>query len=118
MDKKFIFNLTLYIILIIGFAFTMWSLSDKKLSRSNLQVELADNFANQQQKTTYPELLTREELSTYLGISEEEVGKLSPITSEGYSGIVLPYVKIGNNVYFPKKAIDKWLLNTEASIVE
>jgi hypothetical protein len=87
---------------------------------SNIRQEAektAEGISNNQE-TIYPELLTREELSIYLGISEEEVGKLAPMPSESYSGIVLPYIKIGNNVYFSKKAIDKWLLNVEATSVE
>jgi hypothetical protein len=31
---------------------------------------------------------------------------------------LIPYVKVGNTTYFPVKAVDSWLLKTEAVIVQ
>jgi len=44
--------------------------------------------------------------------------KLGPIGGEGYSSSILPYVKIGNKVYYSKFAIDMWLQNAESVSVE
>lgn len=66
-----------------------------------------------------PELLTREELSFYLGISEEEVNQLGPSISGEYTFAGdIPFVKIGNRLYFPKKAIDEWLQNVKPTSIQ
>ena len=44
--------------------------------------------------------------------------KLGPIGGEGYSSSILPYVKIGNKVYYSKFAIDMWLQNANSISVE
>ena len=63
-------------------------------------------------------LMTTKEVANYLGIDQEEMVKLGPIGGEGYSSSILPYVKIGNKVYYSKFAIDMWLQNAESVSVE
>ncbi|NRD76605.1 helix-turn-helix domain-containing protein [Bacillus sp. BRMEA1] len=67
-----------------------------------------------QQSPSQSILLTQSELASYLGLSIEEVTKLGPTKEEdGSYTSVLPYLKIGNKVYFSKSAVDKWLTNNE-----
>lgn len=54
-------------------------------------------------ETSNNQLLNISEISNYLGITEEEVKKLTEI----------PHIRIDDKVYYPKLAIDKWLLNVE-----
>lgn len=72
-----------------------------------------------QQPSSQSVLLTESELASYLGLSNEEVKKLGPTKEEdGAYSTVLPYLKIGNKVYFSKTAIDKWLTNNEATGIQ
>ncbi len=64
------------------------------------------------------QLMTTKEVANYLGIDQEEMYKLGPIGGEGYSSSILPYVKIGNKVYYSKFAIDMWLQKGESFSVE
>jgi hypothetical protein len=56
----------------------------------------------------------------YFGVPEEVIDKLGPkstdVASDVYSG--MPYIKIGSTVYFPKRAIDEWLKNSNGLNVE
>lgn len=72
-----------------------------------------------QQPSSQSVLLTESELASYLGLSNEEVKKLGPTKEEdGAYSKVLPYLQIGNKVYFSKTAIDKWLTNNEATSIQ
>jgi hypothetical protein len=62
------------------------------------------------------QLLTQAELAEYLGITEEEMFMMLPRTSDNVTSSSIPYVQIGTTYYFPKKAIDAWLLKTEAVV--
>ena len=64
------------------------------------------------------QLMTTNEVADYLGIDQEEMVKLGPVGGEGYSSSILPYVKIGNKVYYSKSAIDMWLQNDNSISVE
>lgn len=66
------------------------------------------------QSSPQPVLLTHSELASYLGVSLLEAEQLGP-ADEGPGSLtsVLPYLRIGNNVYFPKAAVDKWLENNK-----
>lgn len=64
------------------------------------------------------QLMTTKEVADYLGIDQEEMVKLGPVGGEGYSSSILPYVKIGNKVYYSKFAIDMWLQNANSISVE
>ncbi len=64
------------------------------------------------------QLMTTKEVADYLGIDQEEMYKLGPVGGEGYSSSILPYVKIGNKVYYSKFAIDMWLQNANSISVE
>ncbi|MBU0903658.1 MAG: helix-turn-helix domain-containing protein [Firmicutes bacterium] len=64
------------------------------------------------------QLMTTKEVANYLGIDQEEMVKLGPVGGEGYTSSILPYVKIGNKVYYSKLAIDMWLQRGESVSVE
>lgn len=69
-------------------------------------------------QTVQPQLLTQSEIADYLGISIIEVQKLTEIPDGQNSYISeIPHIKIENTVYYPKKAIDRWLLNVELTVV-
>ena len=60
-------------------------------------------------KEAVPEkqLFSESELASYLGLVEDELYKL---ISKDQS---VPFIKIEDEVYYPKKAIDEWLLSGE-----
>ncbi|MFS1512666.1 hypothetical protein VQL36_09540 [Chengkuizengella sp. SCS-71B] len=61
-------------------------------------------------ETESAQLLSESELVEYLGIQEHQIDSLVPKDGRG---IELPYLRIGDQYYFPVSAIDKWLLETE-----
>jgi hypothetical protein len=69
-------------------------------------------------QTTQNQLLTQSELAEYLGLSIEEVRKLGPVQYGHDIQSMLPYIKIGDTIYFSKEAVDKWLRNNEATSVQ
>jgi hypothetical protein len=92
--------------LIIGF----WLISNS-FSTNNVKSP-SSNHQNHQ-------LLTRSELSEYLGISEADIIKLGPQSAGlGVTKSLIPYVTIGNTTYYPVKAVDSWLTKTEAVKVQ
>ena len=64
------------------------------------------------------QLLTPSELVKYLGLSKEEIQKLTEIDDgdDSYTS-ELPHIKIGSEFYYPKSAIDKWLINVELTTI-
>lgn len=64
------------------------------------------------------QLFTQTEVSDFLGITIEEIQKLTKVQdgSNGYTSEI-PFIEIDNVVYYPKKAIDEWLLNTRLIVV-
>ncbi|WP_160726219.1 helix-turn-helix domain-containing protein [Bacillus sp. USDA818B3_A] len=73
---------------------------------------------NDHKKETQQRLLTKSEVAKYLGISPVEVQKLTEINNGDNSFTSkIPHIKIDQTDYYPKKAIDKWLLNTELIVV-
>lgn len=64
------------------------------------------------------QLFTQPEVAEYLGISIAEVQKITEIPNgqNSYTSEI-PHIKIDNNVYYPKKAIDRWLQNVELTVV-
>lgn len=60
-------------------------------------------------KEAIPEkqLLSESELASYLGVYDDELNKL--ITKDD----TVPFIKIEDVVYYPKMAIDEWLLTGE-----
>ncbi|KQL32833.1 hypothetical protein AN960_22950 [Bacillus sp. FJAT-25509] len=64
------------------------------------------------------QLLTQSELVDYLGLSKEEIQKLTELDDgEGSYSSELPHLKIGSEFYYPKSAIDKWLVNVELTTI-
>lgn len=73
---------------------------------------LGNNSTQQINQTEEKQLLTQSEVANYLGITTEEVQKLTKISSgpNAYT-TEIPHIEIENIVYYPKKAIDEWLQN-------
>ncbi|MGG1680345.1 helix-turn-helix domain-containing protein [Neobacillus sp. NRS-1170] len=70
-------------------------------------------------KETQHQLLTKSEVANYLGISPEEVQKLTEISNgEDSFTSEIPHIKIDKTDYYPKTAIDKWLQNVELTVVQ
>lgn len=88
-----------------------WLISNSlKVSRQAVKIQTSSHL-----RTT---LLTESELASYLGLSLYEVKELGPVSvSTGDTQSVLPYLKIGDKVYFPKVGVDKWLSNNVGSIL-
>ncbi|PGL68873.1 helix-turn-helix domain-containing protein [Bacillus sp. AFS055030] len=64
------------------------------------------------------QLLTQSELVEYLGLSKEEIQKLTELSNgDGSYTSELPHIKIGYEFYYPKSAIDKWLLNVQVTTI-
>ncbi|MFD2212678.1 hypothetical protein [Metabacillus endolithicus] len=59
-------------------------------------------------------LMTKNDLEVYLGLTDEEVSRLLPKAEDDVTASEIPYLLIGDTYYFPAKAIDKWLQETEA----
>ncbi|MGB8000913.1 MAG: hypothetical protein WCF60_12595 [Anaerobacillus sp.] len=60
------------------------------------------------------QLMSHLELKEYLGISDEQLEKILPKKDGNVIKSEIPYIQIGYQYYFPVKAIDKWLTETEA----
>lgn len=60
------------------------------------------------------QLLSHLELKEYLGINDKQLEKILPKRDGDVTTSEIPYIKIGYETYFPVKAIDKWLSETEA----
>jgi hypothetical protein len=87
-----------------------WLISNS-LKESNKPINSIKQAAQHQ-------LLTQAEVADYLGISKDEVQKLTSIPEgDGIEKSELPYIKIENNYYYPKTGIDKWLLTVETTVV-
>src|SRR5689334_13686813 len=99
--KNYIISLSIFC-LAVGLVIGSWLISDS----------LRDQKSSKIIKETQHQLLTKSEVAKYLGISEEEIQKLTEIP-DGQNSFtsVIPHIKIDTTKYYPKKAIDKWLLN-------
>jgi hypothetical protein len=58
-------------------------------------------------------MFKKNELAIYLGLSEDEVGKLEPVPY-GNDGTTrqLSYLRIGSTVYNPKEAINRFVFSS------
>lgn len=92
----------------VCFVIGCWLISDSLSGKKNYNT-----------KETQQQLLTKAEVANYLGISTVEVQKLTEIPNGDNSFTSeIPHIKIDKTDYYPKKAIDKWLLNTELIVVQ
>ncbi|MBH0229104.1 helix-turn-helix domain-containing protein [Halobacillus yeomjeoni] len=64
------------------------------------------------------QLMSPGELKQYLGIRDDQLAKILPKKDGDVVKSKLPYVKIGYEYYFPQKAVDKWLAETEAEVFQ
>jgi hypothetical protein len=92
----------------VCFVIGCWLISDSLSGNKNYNT-----------KETQHQLLTKSEVANYLGISPEEVQKLTE-TPNGDNSFTseIPHIKIDKINYYPKIAIDKWLLNVELTVVQ
>jgi len=69
-------------------------------------------------ETVEQPLLTQSDVAGYLGLTIEEVQKLTKIPDGNNSYTTeIPYIEIEGIVYYPKKGIDEWLQNTNIIVV-
>ena len=79
---------------------------------------IATSLREQPKEPVQHQLLSQEEAANYLGISVVEVLKLTEIPDGSNSYISeIPHVKVGKKVYYPKQAMDRWLLDMELIVV-
>lgn len=79
---------------------------------------IATSLREQPKEPVQHQLLSQEEAADYLGIRVVEVLKLTEISdgSNSYISEIL-HVKVGKKVYYPKQAMDRWLLDMELIVV-
>ena len=68
--------------------------------------------------TEEPQLMSSMELKDYLGISDEQLEMVYPRKEDDVVKSEIPYIKMGYEYYFPVKAIDRWLEETEGKTVQ
>lgn len=79
---------------------------------------IATSVREQPKEPVQHQLLSQEEAADYLGIRVVEVLKLTEIPDGSNSYISeIPHVKVGKKVYYPKQAMDRWLLDMELIVV-
>lgn len=79
---------------------------------------IATSLKEQPKESVQHQLLSQQEAADYLGISVVEVLKLTEVPDGSNSYISeIPHVKVGEKVYYPKQAIDRWLLDMELIVV-
>lgn len=79
---------------------------------------IATSLREQPKEPVQHQLLSQEEAADYLGIRVVEVLKLTEIPNGSNSYISeIPHVKVGKKVYYPKQAMDRWLLDMELIVV-
>lgn len=98
-------------LLAIAIGLNGWLISSKLHEEEKQEVEDISITAKKQ-------LLTQSELGKYLGITDEELLKIMPETNGNVTTSNVPYILIGEKYYFPIKAIDKWLTETEVKIFQ
>ncbi|WGG44573.1 hypothetical protein [Rossellomorea sp. DA94] len=59
------------------------------------------------------QLMSSTELKDYLGITDEQLESIYPRKQDDVVISEIPYIKMGYEYYFPVKAIDRWLEETE-----
>ena len=111
-------NIVALAIVSLGICFVIgsWLIADglHALNETNTKQIVEQKDFSQQ-----PQFMTTKELAEYLGIPQEEVYKLGPSVGGDYvTTSILPFVKIGNKVYFSKIAIDEWLEKGDSFQVE
>ncbi|KPL60977.1 hypothetical protein [Rossellomorea vietnamensis] len=88
-----------------------WMISNA-LQNSNSHIT-DDQVTVNMNSTEGPQLLSSMELKDYLGISKEQLEMLYPRKEDDVIISEIPYIKMGYEYYFPVKAIDRWLEETE-----
>jgi len=79
---------------------------------------IATSLREQPKEPVQHQLLSQEEAADYFGIHVVEVLKLTEISDGSNSYISeIPHVKVGKKVYYPKQAMDRWLLDMELIVV-
>ena len=104
---------SLAISIVVGSWLISNGLSADTLKQAN-QIELKEKNVEDDKK----KLFTQEELAWYLGLSIEESRRLGPIGEGGTQTSILPFIKIGEKVYYSKEAIDQWLIEDGVASVQ
>lgn len=78
-------------------------------SAAHLLVALEKEKVEEKVAETAKNIMTMEEAAEYLGISQK---KLQYLTAE-WSGLGMPFLKIGDQYIFTRSGIDKWLENNQ-----
>ncbi|MFZ0368141.1 MAG: hypothetical protein WAM07_00900 [Halobacillus sp.] len=89
-----------------------WMIADavKESNRSESSVEQVQ--VNPRAKD---QLMSHSELQEYLGIKQYQLEKILPQKEGNVTKSQIPYIQIGYEYYFPVKAVDQWLKETEAA---
>ena len=78
---------------------------------------ISKGLSNENKVKTESHLLNQNQIANYLGINKEQVSKLmSKKGREIENGI--PYIKVGNDIYFDKKAVSQWIQKYQILAVE
>ncbi|UTE76680.1 helix-turn-helix domain-containing protein [Rossellomorea sp. KS-H15a] len=88
-----------------------WMISNAIQNSDSQNVD--DQVTVNMNSTEGPQLLSSTELKDYLGISDEQLELIYPRKEDDVVISEIPYIKMGYEYYFPVKAIDRWLEETE-----
>ena len=95
----------------LGNWFIANGLKEQALVDRQLQHEL-------QLQAVEKQLLSEAEVAEYLGLSIQEIQRLTKIeTGPGSYTHIMPFIEIDTIVYYPKKAVDEWLSKIQVEFV-
>lgn len=79
---------------------------------------ISNGLKEKQNPSMKHQLLTQAEVADYLGLSIEEVRKITEIPNgENSYTSEIPHIKIEDKIYYPQNAIDKWMLEMELIVL-
>ena len=91
--------------------FIAGGLKEQALAEEQVQKEL-------QLQAVEKQLLSEAEVAAYLGLSVQEVKRLTKIETEpGVFTHMLPFIEIDTITYYPKRAVDAWLTTIQIELV-
>lgn len=101
--------------LAISFVLGSWLISN---SLNNDLPQETEQLPQETELFVQKQLLSQSEVADYLGINIEEVQKLTKVEEgENTYRHIIPFIEIGDKIYYPKKAVDEWLINVIVEIV-
>ncbi|BCB02533.1 DNA-binding protein [Bacillus sp. KH172YL63] len=107
--KEYVMSIAVFS-LAIAIVIGSWLIADgMKQEETAAKEEVKTEIVLQEKK-----LLTPGELKEYLGITDEELAIIMPRDGgDGTTSSQIPNIRIGNSYYFPRAAVDSWLLEME-----